>query len=169
MAHKNIVLAGFMGTGKSTVGRIVAQQLGWRFADTDALITRRAGRSIAQIFADDGEAGFRQLEAAACCDVAAGCHCVIAVGGGALLDPDVRRIVAERAVLINLRCDLDTIIRRVGHDPARPLFSPERERLARLFESRGAHYDSLPHQIDTTHMSPQAVAERVIALWQHNH
>jgi len=168
MAHKNIVLAGFMGTGKSTIGRIVAERLGWRFVDTDALITDRTERSIAQIFTDDGEAGFRQLEAVACCDAAAGCHCIIAVGGGALLDADVRALFSERAVVINLRCDLETIMSRVGHDPARPLFSMERERLAGLLASRAAHYDSLPHQIDTTHLSPQAVAEEVIRLWQQN-
>lgn len=168
MAHKNIALAGFMGTGKSTVGQIVAERLGWRFVDMDAVISERAGRSIAQIFADDGEASFRQLEAAACGDAAAGCHCVIAVGGGALLNADVRATVAARAVVITLRCDLETIIRRVGHDPARPLFSTERERLAGLLASRAAHYDSLPHQIDTTHLSPHAVAEEVIRLWQQN-
>jgi shikimate kinase len=168
MAHKNIVLAGFMGTGKSITGRLVAARLGWRFVDTDAVIVDQAGRSIAQIFADDGEAGFRQFEAAACRDAVAGCHCVIAVGGGALIDSAVRDMVTTQAVVINLRCDLDTIIGRVGHDPSRPLFSTERERLANLLVSRAAQYDSLPFQIDTTRLGPHAVAEEVIRLWQQN-
>jgi shikimate kinase len=168
MAHKNITLAGFMGTGKSTVGRLVAERLGWRFVDTDEVIEARSGRTIAEIFAQDGESAFRKFEAEVCPEMAALCHQVIAVGGGALLNPVIRECVQAHSLLIALTCDLDEIIRRVGDAPARPLFAPDREHLARLLETRAEHYASLPHHIDTTHLTPEQTAEEVFRLWQQN-
>ncbi len=162
----NLVLAGFMGTGKSTVGRIVAARLGLAFVDTDAEIERRAGRPIAQIFAQDGEAVFRRLEAQVCQETAAGRDQVIAVGGGALLDDETRRAFAQSSLIICLTASLDEILRRVGDDPARPLFSTDRERLAALYNRRADHYASLPHTVETTARTPAEVAGEVIDLWK---
>lgn len=162
----NIVLAGFMGTGKSTVGRRLAAQLGWSFVDTDTVIEQRTGRTIAAIFADRGEATFRALEAAVCAEMAARCEYVIATGGGALLNPDTLAAFRQQGLIVCLTCELDTILARVGHDPARPLFSADRERLAALYNARAAHYASLPHQIDTTHRTPVQVTEEIVSLWQ---
>jgi shikimate kinase len=162
------VLAGFMGTGKTTVGWLVAEQLGWRFVDTDDVIIARAGRTIAEIFEQDGEATFRQLEVAACYDMAALSHQVIATGGGALLDPRVHEAFAAGGLVICLTCDLDEIIRRVGDDPTRPLFAPDRDRLASLLAERADHYARLPHHIDTTRLSPAQAAEEVIHVWEQN-
>ncbi len=161
----NLVLAGFMGTGKSTVGRIVAARLGLAFVDTDAEIERQAGRPIAQIFAQDGEAAFRRLEARVCQEIAAGRDQVIAVGGGALLDDETRRAFAQTSLIVCLTASLDEILRRVGDDPARPLFSTDRERLAALYARRAAHYASLPRAVDTTARTPAEVAGEVIRLW----
>ncbi|MEW6580107.1 MAG: shikimate kinase [Chloroflexota bacterium] len=161
----NLVLAGFMGTGKSMVGRLVAERLGLAFVDTDAEIERRAGRSIAQIFAQDGEAAFRRLEAQVCQEVAAGRGQVIAVGGGALLDDSTRQAFERTGLIVCLTCSLDEILRRVGDDPARPLFSTDRERLTALYAARAAHYAALPHTVDTTARTPAAVAGEVIRLW----
>ncbi len=163
---RNIALWGFMGTGKSTAGRLVAARLGLAFVDTDAVIEARAGRTIADIFAQEGEPAFRALEAAVCQEVAAGREQVIAAGGGALLDPAVFDALAASSLLVNLTCDLDEILRRVGDDPARPLFAGERARLARLLADRAAHYARVSHQIDTTHLAPHDVAEEIIRLWQ---
>jgi shikimate kinase len=163
--HCNIVLAGFMGTGKSAVGQIVAERLKWRFVDTDTVIEARAGKIIAEIFEQDGEPAFRALEAVVCRDVAALCHQVISVGGGALLNPAVQAVFAARDLVICLTCDLDTIIQRVGNDPARPLFSVDREKLARLLDARADHYASLPYHVDTSELSPEQSAEEVIGLW----
>jgi shikimate kinase len=168
MPHRSIVLAGFMGTGKTTTGHIVATRLGWRFVDTDAVIEARSGRTIAQIFAADGEAAFRALEAVVCPEMAAIVHQVVAVGGGALLNPAIRDGVEAQSLVVGLTCDLDEIIRRVGDDPARPLFVPDRAALERLLAARAAHYASLPHSIDTTHRTPEQTAEEVIRLWQQN-
>ncbi len=162
---RNIVLAGFMGTGKSTVGRIVAQRLGMAFVDTDDVIEREAGLSIAAIFAGEGEAGFRQREAAICQRLAAQPGLVIAVGGGALLDAQTRAAFEARAMVVCLTCDVEEIMRRVGNDPTRPLFG-DREAVERLFARRSDHYASLPHPIDTSGRSPEEVAEEIIRLWQ---
>ncbi|MBN1680786.1 MAG: shikimate kinase [Anaerolineae bacterium] len=162
----NLVLAGFMGTGKTTVGRMAAARLGMAFVDTDDVIMTRAGCSVAQIFAQYGEAAFRQLEADVCRDLAAQRGYVIATGGGALLDPAVVEAFAAASLIVCLQCTLDEILRRVGDDPSRPLFSPDRERLARLLAERAALYDGLPHQIDTTGLSPEQAVEEVIRLWQ---
>jgi len=161
----NLVLAGFMGVGKSTVGRIVAGRLGLAFVDTDAEIERRAGRSIAQIFAQDGERTFRRLEAEVCRAVAAQRGQVIAVGGGALLDNSTRHAFAQTGLIVCLTCTLDESLRRVGDDATRPLFSTDRARLAALYAARAAHYASLPHTIDTTACTPAGVAGEVIRLW----
>jgi shikimate kinase len=154
-----------MGAGKSTVGRIVAGRLGLAFVDTDAEIERRAGRPIAAIFAQDGEAAFRRMEAEVCREIAGGRDQVIALGGGALLDEATRRAFEQTSLIVCLTCALDEILRRVGDDPARPLFSADRERLAALHAARAAHYASLPHTLDTTARPPAQLAGEVIRLW----
>lgn len=162
----NIVLTGFMGTGKSTVGRLAADQLGLAFVDTDTVIEAQAGRSIADLFAQEGETGFRQREARVCLSVAALSGQVIATGGGALMNAQVYEAFAARSLLIGLTCDLEEIIRRVGDDPARPLFVGDRELLARLLASRTEHYNRLPYHVDTTRLNPQQVVQEVIQLWR---
>ncbi|MBN2305914.1 MAG: shikimate kinase, partial [Anaerolineae bacterium] len=144
----------------------VAQALNWTFVDTDSVIEACAGRTIAEIFAQDGEPSFRALEAEVCIETAGGSQLVIATGGGALLNPVVYAAFAAASLLVNLRCDLDEILRRVGHDPARPLFTTEREKLARLYADRADHYNSLPFQVDTTHRAPPHIAEEILNLWR---
>lgn len=164
----NIVLAGFMGTGKSTIGRLVAEKLTMVFVETDAEIQALAGLSIADIFAQHGEPYFRQIEAEICQRAAAGQGQVISTGGGALLNPMTRDAFIASGLVVCLSCDLDEIIRRVGNDPARPLFRPDRERLESLLNPRRDLYSSLPYQIDTTHREPEEIAEEIICLWQQN-
>lgn len=163
---RNLILAGFMGTGKTTVGRLVAERLAMRFVDTDAEIERRAGRFIAEIFAGEGEAAFRQLEAAVCREVAGRGNQVIATGGGALLDPATYAALTSSGLLVGLICELDQVAARLGGDGSRPLYAGDRDRLAWLFDQRAALYAGLPHRIDTTHLTPSQVADEVIRLWQ---
>jgi shikimate kinase len=166
--RSNLVLAGFMGTGKSTIGPLVAAHLGLAFVDTDAEIETRAGRTVAEIFAQEGEPAFRRIEAEVCLDAANRRRQLIAPGGGALLNERVRQAFTASGLIVCLTCDLDEIIRRVGRDPSRPLFAGERERLARLLEQRAPVYSSLPYQVDTTHLTPLQAAEEVIRWWQSN-
>src|SRR5215470_5572891 len=102
MRSRAIVLMGFMGTGKSEVGRRLAQRLGRAFVDTDQLVEERAGKRVAAIFADDGEPAFRGLERTAVADAAARAGAVIAVGGGAVLDPENVRVLRAAGVLVHL-------------------------------------------------------------------
>jgi shikimate kinase len=162
----NLVVTGFMGTGKSTIGQLAAARLGLAFVDTDTEIEKQAGRTIADIFAQDGEPAFRQLEAEICVRIAGQSGQVVATGGGALLNPQIREAFTASGLVVCLTCDLDEIIRRVGNDPARPLFTVDRDQLAKRLAARTGPYNSLPHHLDTTHLTPQQAVEEILWLWQ---
>lgn len=111
---QNLVLTGFMGTGKTAVGQEVARRLGRAFVDMDAVIETRAGKSIARIFETEGEGPFRQREAALCRELAAQEDLVIATGGGALVDADNRKAFLATSIVICLNASVDQILARVG-------------------------------------------------------
>lgn len=118
----NIVLVGFMGSGKTTVGREVARRLGWSFVDTDDEIVRQAGKSIAAIFADEGEEHFRCLENRVVRKLAAMKETVIATGGGVVKNADNLRLLAATGVLFWLQLEPEEIHRRIsGQRIIRPL------------------------------------------------
>jgi 3-dehydroquinate synthase len=162
----NLVITGFMGTGKSAVGRHVAQRLGRSFVDMDAEIEARAGKPIPRIFAEDGEAAFRRLEAELCEALSRREGLVIATGGGALVDPDNRARMRESGLVVCLNADPATVLRRVGGDDDRPLLDVDDPRAAveRLLAARQDAYAAIPWQIDTTDLQVAEVAERVLAL-----
>ncbi len=166
-----IILTGFMGTGKTSVGQEVARRLGRPFVDMDAEIERRMGKPIPRIFAEDGEAAFRETEKALCAELtrrAADEGLVIATGGGTLIDPASRTRMMEMGTVICLDCAPDEILRRLQMpgNPLRPLL-PKDDPLAeieRLLAMRRAAYASIPWHVDTTHLPPEEVARRVIEL-----
>jgi shikimate kinase / 3-dehydroquinate synthase len=164
----NLVLTGFMGTGKTAVGSEVAARLGREFLDMDAEIERRAAKSIARIFAEDGEPAFRQLEAGLCQESSARRGLVIATGGGTLLDPANRAAMMRTGTVICLCCDPAAILRRLGAGagPERPLLAvPDpRSEIERLLAARRPAYAAIPWQIDTSGLSIPEVADRVIEL-----
>lgn len=168
MPSRNVVLTGFMGTGKTTVGRLLAHRLGWPFVDTDAEIADRAGCSVPEIFAAEGEVGFRALEHAVCLEMAKRTGIVIATGGGALLDPGVREAVEASGTVVCLTCDKDEILRRLSCETHRPLLdgsqSDRQARIEHLLSQRDDAYASLPHHLDTTGQTPEAVASDVMNL-----
>jgi shikimate kinase len=136
-----IVLMGFMGTGKSEVGRRLAQRLGRAFVDTDRLVEARAGKRIATIFAEDGEPAFRTLERAAVAEAAGRGGPVVAVGGGAVLDPENVRCLRAAGVLVYLTARPEIIMGRVGDGSKRPLLQGDpRAAVARLLAERGPVY-----------------------------
>lgn len=159
---RNIILTGFMGTGKSTTGKIVAKRLGWIFVDTDALIVQRAGHPIPVIFREHGEAAFRAMEGEVGRELAAGQAQVIATGGGMLIDTALRDDMANGNLLICLTASERVIGLRLGSGKGRPLAREWRALLAK----RRAAYAAMPNHIDTTDKRPAKVAEEVIALWQ---
>ncbi len=165
----NLVLAGFMGTGKSTVGGLLASRLQRSLVDTDALIIQKAGMPISQIFAHYGEPYFREIERGVCLEVAATRNAVVATGGGALLDPTTRAAFQADGVVVLLTCERDTLLARLEESArrgVRPLLGDDfAVQVDRLLAAREPVYSSLPLQVDTTHLDPAQIADRVLALY----
>jgi shikimate kinase len=159
-----IALTGFMGTGKTSVGKRLAARLGWIFVDTDDIIAARERRSIEAIFAAEGEPYFRAREREAVAEAAALRDVVIATGGGAVVDEGNFETLRRAGLLVCLTATPEEILRRTqGH--GRPLLRGDRERRVRaLLEERAASYARVPHAVDTTHLSVDEVVERILAL-----
>jgi shikimate kinase len=158
-----VVLVGFMGVGKSTVGRIVARRLRCAFEDMDRRIEKRVGRSVPAIFREDGEEAFRALELEEARTVAGLTRCVVAAGGGAFTRPLTRASLQEGAVTVWIRCSLETLLARVGGDPSRPLVG-NRDIMRALLAEREPSYSMADVTVDGSVGSPQQVADRVLAL-----
>jgi shikimate kinase len=166
----NIVLIGLMGTGKTTVGQYLARRMGRPFVDTDDWIVRRAGRSIAEIFAAEGEAGFRAREAAVIAEVAARDGLVIATGGGAVLLPENRAALRQKGLVIWLDAPPEEVYARTIHSAGthRPLLAapdPLR-RLQELARERAPLYAATAHhRIWVADKSPAMVVDDIYALY----
>lgn len=161
-----IILAGFMGTGKSSVGRILAKRLGYTFADTDQLIEARAGRSISQIFSEWGEETFRQWEAEAIEQSLRPERTVLAVGGGAVCFKKNFQRLKRNGRVILLTAEPETILQRIRGESHRPLLeaSNREEKLRELWEERRRHYSKIETQIATDRKSVDAVAREIIDM-----
>jgi shikimate kinase/3-dehydroquinate synthase len=162
----NVILTGFMGTGKTTVGKEIARRMDRPFVDMDVEIEARAGKPIVHIFAEDGEATFRRMEAALCEELSGQRELVIATGGGALVDPSNRTLMMESGTVVCLSCDAGEILRRVGNNADRPLLNvadPLAE-VERLLQARREAYAALPWQIDTTALSIEQVIAQVTQI-----
>lgn len=158
---RDIVLTGFMGTGKSTVARILGERLGWEVIDTDAEIERRAGKTVSQIFAEEGEAAFRDMEREILRSLGRGEGRVIATGGGALVQPGSQDFVRGSSVVC-LVADPTTLLDRISHGGDRPLLR-HREHLFDLLAEREDAYARYP-QVDTSDREPEDVADEVARL-----
>ena len=159
-----IVLIGPMGASKTTVGGLVAGHLGSTVRDTDHDVEATAGRTIAEIFIDDGEEAFRALERAAVAEALAGHDGVLALGGGAVLDPGTRELLAGHDVVF-LRVGLSDAVKRVGLGVGRPLLLGNvRGRIKSLLDERTPVYESVATLVvDTDGRSPEDVAEEIVA------
>jgi shikimate kinase/3-dehydroquinate synthase len=162
----NLIITGFMGTGKSEVGREVARRLGWELVDMDVLIEERGGMTIAEMFAQRGEEFFRQQERQLCQELAQRRGLVIATGGGALIPEENRQALGASGLLVCLTCDVEEIVQRLAQAEGRPLLkvADRRERIKALLAQRREAYSRIPHQIDTTGLTVEEVAEKVIGL-----
>jgi shikimate kinase len=156
-----ICLTGFMGTGKSTIGRALAQALGWPFRDTDAIVVDRAGMVVPRIFEVHGEAWFRRAEQGVFRELCALPRAVIATGGGTLLDDELRSFAEAHCMVVLLKAAPDTIASRIGSGVGRPLAPQWRE----LLEARQPSYARIRMQVDTTDLPVEIAVERIIALW----
>ena len=159
-----ITLTGFMGSGKTTVGKVLADFLGCPFMDLDDLVVKKAGKSIPDIFAQDGESAFRQLEAQVLrktVEKYAESTAVLALGGGAVLAPASAVLLRDKTVCIYLRATLETLLARLeGETAGRPLAD---DALADRLASRTPIYEKTAHVIvDTDGLSPDEVADEII-------
>ena len=157
---ERVVLVGFMGAGKSTVGRELAALLGWELVDLDAEIEARAGRSVAAIFDQDGEAAFRALEHAAAVAAMRRAKVVIAAGGGAFAEPATRAVLEAGAVTVWLRCALPALLARIPDDGSRPL-GRNRATIGALLRHREPVYRLAALTVDTTDGAPLDAARAI--------
>lgn len=165
MSAPRVVLVGPMGAGKTTVATLLAQRWGVAVRDTDHDVEAGAGREISEIFVDDGEAAFRELERAAVATALAEHDGVLALGGGAVLDPATREQLAGHTVVF-LRVGLSDAVKRVGLGVGRPLLLGNvRARIKALLDERTPVYESVAtHTVTTDARSPEEVADEVVAL-----
>jgi shikimate kinase len=155
-----VVLVGIMGAGKTTVGRLLALRLGYKFRDLDEEIERRVGLSVKDIFERYGEARFREDELREAEDAMARERLVVATGGGAFAQPLTRTVLREAATTVWLRCTVDAVLLRVPLDGSRPL-AESRETIAQLIAEREHAYSLADVTVDTTAVPPDSVVQSV--------
>jgi shikimate kinase len=165
---RNLILVGFMGTGKTHIGHELAKRLELTFMDMDDAIVERAGKPIPEIFADDGEAQFRSLERQLVIDIAGQTGLVVATGGGVVLNPANVQDFSKSGLVICLSATPEVILSRVEHDTNRPLLNAgdKMEKIQTLLASRQALYEAIPNQIDTSELNAEAVVDRILSLYR---
>lgn len=164
----NLYVVGFMGTGKSTVGRAVAHRMGFSFLDSDHEIERRCGKTVAEIFAEQGEPGFRRLER----EFIEGGHpqtrTVVACGGGLVIPPGMLELVRAHGVVVCLHATIETILERTGRHSHRPLLNvgDPQQRVRELYAQREPIYKGSGTVILTDARPLRDVVAHVIRVWE---
>ncbi len=162
-----LYLVGFMGSGKTTVGRSLADELGWCFVDIDHEIERQEGINVAQIFAERGEPVFRNIESAVLrrqvSFIEAGNPCVVALGGGAFAQSNNWEIIENNGITVWLDCSLDRIETRLGRDDTRPL-AANRESMRELYLQRRPLYARADYRIDADCDNTSEVLHKILQL-----
>lgn len=160
-----LILIGPPGAGKSTIGKLLAKELGLSFTDTDAEIERSSGRKISEIFLEDGELVFREIEKRIVLSVLADGSEVIALGGGAILDSEVYESLLSEPSVIYLKVSISNAAPRVGFNAERPLLMTNpRQQWLKLFEARRAKYEALAKfGISTDNRKPKEVVNEIIS------
>ena len=159
---KPLILIGFMGTGKTTVGKALAGRLKLSLVDTDQEIERKTGKRISELFQEFGEKGFRDLESRILKQVLAGEPGVVTTGGGTVLRPENVRLMKESGWVIALHASEEEILRRVSGTSNRPLLQGNiRERISALLEERKGLYDFAHVRVDTTGLTVAEVVDQI--------
>ena len=166
MKADKVYLVGFMGAGKSTVGKALADRLDWRFEDIDARIEAREGRDIPTIFRQSGEPYFRALERQALVDLLDTRGVVVATGGGTAVDPSNRALMARDGAVAWLDAPFATVVDRVPADGRRPL-AANRADMERLYNDRRAAYAGAHARFDVSRTSVDAVVDQLVDWLEH--
>ncbi|MEX2174903.1 MAG: shikimate kinase [Pirellulaceae bacterium] len=166
----NLFLIGYRGSGKTTVAQHLALLLGWPWVDADVLLEQRADKSIKQIFAERGEAAFRDLEAAIVADLAAQDRHVVALGGGAILREQNRQAIAGRGAVVWLQASAKTLLHRINADPTtgdrRPNLTAQgglAEIQALLSEREPIYRQCATLIVDAEQLAPEIIAHKIVA------
>jgi shikimate kinase len=161
---RRIILTGFMGTGKSTIGKILALRLGCKFVDTDSCIVASEGCTINTIFAEKGEAYFRQIEKNILIRVLKKNNLVVSTGGGAVISSENRHLMRYSGIIINLYASPDIILRRLENENERPLLQGEKgiEIIEKMILEREPFYAEADIRIDTTHKNVEDVVSEIL-------
>ena len=162
-----IYLVGFMASGKTTIGRVLAERLGWQFIDLDEEIEAQQGRSIAEIFDNEGEQEFRRIESETISArvrlVERGTPTVVALGGGSFAQPSNFELLENNGITIWLDCPFETVLRRVGQASHRPL-ARDMQRFEELYHSRRPAYARADYRIPIEDDDPSVAVETVLNL-----
>lgn len=160
----NIVLVGFMATGKTAVGRVLAKRLNMRFVDIDELIVKREHRSISRLFKEEGEPYFRKIEKQLVNKASRLNNSVISTGGGAVLDDDNVSRLRRKGILICLSASPDELLKRIKETASRPLLNYEepKKRISIILKKRALCYRKADINIKTDGLSIGEVAERIV-------
>lgn len=160
----NVILIGMMGSGKTTVGRVVAERTGREFIDLDQMIVDRTGKQITQLFQEIGEDGFRNIETKALKELTAATHAVISTGGGIVTRAENRRLLRESGIVIWLDAPPRELLKRIGNDDSRPMLhggDPLKRIESLVAERREMYADASDIHLDTTEFTPEEIAERI--------
>lgn len=169
MNRENIVLVGFMGSGKTTIGRLLAEQTGMPLVDMDQRIEERAEKSINAIFAEEGEAHFREMERTMAEELSQESGLIISTGGGIVLNPDNIKNFERSGLVVCLLASAETVLERVQHDTSRPLLAGDKAaKIVELLEGRKALYHAVPHKIETDGLTPKEICAQIIELYESN-
>ncbi|HZK53211.1 MAG TPA: shikimate kinase [Desulfosporosinus sp.] len=160
---RNIVLIGFMGTGKSSVGKRLAQSLAWDFVDTDLVIGEVTNLSVTEIFRRHGETRFRSEEKIVVARLSQKEQIVIATGGGTVVDPANLQALARNGFIVGLHATVDTILSRVGQKNERPLLKGTKEAIEKLWLKRQECYAQADFTVDTTQKDINEVVNEILA------
>lgn len=162
----NIYLVGFMGTGKTSVGRLLAEKKGWNFIDLDDLIELRQQRRIVDIFAKEGEPYFRKIEKKLLKEVSTQKKFVVACGGGVVLDKDNIKVMKKTGIVICLCANCKEILKRVSSSTHRPILNVEKpkERIELLLKMRAPYYLQADKTVDTSGLTIKQVAAKISGM-----
>lgn len=165
----NIVLVGFMGTGKTSVGRRLSKRLGMSLIDTDSVIEQDSGMVISDIFARYDESYFRDLESAAVCKVSGLDNHIVSTGGGIVLRESNLKMLKQSGIVFCLTAPPETIWKRVRHATHRPLLQTTRslDEIRQMLADRAPYYARADYDIQTTGLSIDKVADRIVEIFQH--